>query len=70
MQLLGWADVIFPANGALPDSAAAVVARRAGLVVLRHERPRRTGESQRNALHARVHDLEWFDHWFKGTPLE
>jgi predicted acyl esterase len=69
MQLLGWADVIFPANGAL-RALDRLSAR--GVPVWSYFGTNGHGEpiNLNETLFMLAYMTSWFDHWFKGTPLD
>jgi predicted acyl esterase len=69
MQLLGWADVIFPANGAL-RALNRLSAR--GVPVWSYLGTNGHGEpvNFNETLFMLAYMTSWFDHWFKGTPLD
>ncbi len=69
MQLLGWADVIFPVNGAirtLQRLSSRGVPIRSYFGTNGHGEPLNLNET----FFMLAYMTSWFDHWFKGTPLE
>jgi predicted acyl esterase len=69
MQLLGWADMIFPANGAiraLQRLSSRGVPVRSYFGTNGHGEPVNFNET----LFMLAFMTSWFDHWFKGSPLD
>jgi predicted acyl esterase len=69
MQLLGWADAIFPANGALralQNLSVRDIPVWSYFGTGGHSEPINFNET----LFTLAFITSWFDHWFKGTPLD